>query len=276
MSRIYSFLLIIFFIFAACSNEPEFTGKFGFVPSSAIPGDEVTIFYNPDSTILAGKDNIECIAYLFNDDLINAVDVPLISDKNYFKGIIQTNDSTLGILIKFKTDELLDNNDKNGYLIYLTDENGNQLPGTLAGYAAAINRWGAYYLDLERNKEKALELFETEFKNNPEQKDNFYQPYFEVISAVNTEHGEKIIADELIILENKSEKNEDDYVILTKWYSEIGNQEKANEYENYLKQNFPQSEYIQRQKYIEFRALDNVDAQISFLKEYESEFPGSE
>ena len=267
-------MIIVFFV--SCSTEPEFTGKFGFSPSSIKPGDEVTVFYNPDSTKLSGSEEIQCIAYLFNDDLINAVDVQLSSEKNYLKGSIQTNDSTLGIIIKFKTDELLDNNDKNGYLIYLSDENGNQLPGSLAGYAAAINRWGAYYLDLDRNKEKALELFETEFKNNPEQKENFYQPYFEVVSAVKTEEGNNIIADELAALENKSEKSEDDYVVLTKWYAELGNQDKSTEYENYLKQNFPQSEYIQQQKYVEFRALKDVNEQINYLKNFESEFPGSD
>lgn len=276
MLRIYSLFLVILLIFVSCSSEPEYTGKFGFFPSSVKPGEEVTIFYNPDSTILAGNQEIECIAYLFNDDLINAVDVTLTPDKNYLTGKIQTNDSTLGLLIKFKTDELLDNNDKNGYLIYLTDENGNQLPGSLAGYAAAINRWGAYYLDLDRNKEKALELFETEFKSNPEQKENYYQPYFEVISAVKTEDSDNILSKELTILEKKDGKTEDDYVVLTKWYSELGNQEKAEEYENYLKKNYPKSEYIQRQKYIEFRALENVEAQINFLKEYEAEYPGSD
>ena len=276
MRRIYSSLLLIIVLFVSCSTEPEFTGKFGFSPSTIKPGDEVTVFYNPDSTKLSGSEAIKCVAYLFNDDLINAVDVPLSSEKNYLKGSIQTNDSTLGVLIKFKTDELLDNNDKNGYLIYLSDENGNQLPGSLAGYAVAINRWGAYYLDLDRNKEKALELFETEFKNNPEQKEKFYQPYFEVVSAVKTEEGNKIIADELTVLENKSEKNEDDYVVLTKWYADLGNQEKSTEYENYLKQNFPRSEYIQRQKYVEFRALKDVNEQINYLKNFKSEFPGSD
>ena len=116
----------------------------------------MTIFYNPDSTILSGSTDVKCIAYLFNNELINTVDVPLISENDYLTGKVKTNDSSLGLLIKFESDELLDNNDKNGYLIYLSDKNGNQLPGSLARYAAAINRWGAYYLDRERNKEKAL------------------------------------------------------------------------------------------------------------------------
>ncbi len=276
MFRLYSLFFILSLIFISCSSEPELTGKFGYSPESVTPGDAVTIFYNPDSTDLAGSKNIQCVAYLFNKNLINTIDVTLTSDKNYLCGKIQTNDSTLGLLLKFKTDELIDNNNKEGYLIYLSDENGKQLPGSLAGYAVAINRWGAYYLDMDRNKEKALELFEEEFKINPDQKENFYQAYFEVIYAVKTDDREKIIGDELVILEKRNDKSEEDYSVLAKWYSEIGNKEKAEEYDKYIKENYPESEYVQLQKFDEFRELNDVNEKIKFLQEYEKAFPGSE
>ena len=276
MFRLYSLFFILSLIFISCTSEPGLTGKFGYSPESVTPGDAVTIFYNPDSTDLAGSKNIQCVAYLFNKNLINTIDVTLTSDKNYLSGKIQTNDSTLGLLLKFKTDELIDNNNKDGYLIYLSDENGKQLPGSLAGYAVAINRWGAYYLDMDRNKEKALELFEEEFKINPDQKEDFYQAYFEVIYAVKTDDREKIIGDELVILEKRNDKSEEDYSVLAKWYSEIGNKEKAEEYDKYIKENYPESKYVQLQKFDEFRELNDVNEKIKFLQEYEKAFPGSE
>ncbi|HEY6436073.1 MAG TPA: hypothetical protein VIY47_05755, partial [Ignavibacteriaceae bacterium] len=276
MSRIFSLVFILSIIFISCSKEPEFSGKFDYSPRSVSPGDELTIFYDPDSTIMAGSKNIQCIAYLFNKDLITAIDVDLTTDKNYLTGKIKTTDSTLGLLIKFKTDELVDNNDKSGYLIYLTDGNGKKIPGSLAGYAAALNRWGAYYLDLDRNKEKALELFEEEFKNNPDQKKNFYQPYFEVISTVKTEGGDKIISDELMIIENRNEKTEDEYVVLAEWYSHLGNDVKAQEYDEFIKKNYPKSEYTQQKKYTEFRELIDVNDKIIFLQEFGKDYPGSD
>lgn len=276
MSRIFSLVFILSIIFISCSKEPEFSGKFDYSPRSVSPGDELTIFYNPDSTIMAGSKNIQCIAYLFNKDLITAIDVDLTTDKNYHTGKIKTTDSTFGILLKFKTDELLDNNDKNGYLINLTDESGKEIPGSLAGYAAALNRWGAYYLDLDRNKEKALELFEEEFKNNPDQKKNFYQPYFEVISAVKTEDGDNIIGDELVTIENSTDKKEDDYIVLTGWYSQFGNEVKAQEYDEFIKKNYPKSEYVQQKKYTEFRELIDINDKIIFLQEFEKDYPGSD
>ena len=276
MDKIFSILIAVLLFLISCSDRKEFSGKFGHYPESITPGTEVTIFYDPDSTILVGNKDIKCIAYLFNNDLINTVDVPLQSEKNYLSGNIQTTDSTLGILLKFNSDELSDNNDKNGYMIYLSDENGNKLPGSLAGYAAAINRWGAYYMDMDRDKEKALQLFEEEFKINPDQKKYFYQPYFEVIYAVKTEDREKILNDELTKIEQVKDKTEDDNTILAKWYSQLGNKDKSLEYENFIKEKYPKSEFVQQQNYNEYRKIIVVDAKIKYLQKYEKEFPGSE
>jgi thiol-disulfide isomerase/thioredoxin len=275
MFKISALFLTLSIILISCSKAPNFSGKFGYLPESVTPGNEVTIFYNPDSTDLAGSDNIQCTAYLFNKDLINTVDVPLNSEKKYLTGKIQTNDSTLGLLLKFKTDDFIDNNDKDGYVIYLYDNDGKKVPGSMAGYATAINRWGAYYLDMERNKEKALQLFEEEFKANPDQKKNFYQPYFEVISALKTDDREKIIGEELAILGNRNDKTEDNYSILANWYSEIGNKEKAEEYDKFIAEHYPKGEYVQQKKFNEYRELKDVKQKLEFLQEFEKEFSDS-
>ncbi len=69
--------------FIACSDEPEFTGRFGYSPEKIFPGGNITVYYNPDSTVLAGKTEIKCIAYLFNDRLINTIDIVLVKKENH-------------------------------------------------------------------------------------------------------------------------------------------------------------------------------------------------
>ncbi len=65
-------------------------------------------------------------------------------------------------------------------------------------------------------------------------------------------------------------------LVLTKWYSQLGNQEKAEEYDKYIKENYPKSEYVQQQKYSEFREINDVNDKINFLQEYEKDYPGSD
>ena len=276
MLRVFSVLLTLSIILISCSEKSHFKGKFGFSPDKVTAGVEITVFYNPDSSDLASNEGIKCIAYFFNNDLINTIDVDLQKEDNILVGKFKTDENTLGVLLKFKTDDQLDNNDKKGYVIYLSDKNGNQLPGSLAGYAAALNRWGAYYLDLERDKDKAYSLFNEEFKKNPDQIKNFYQPYFEVVYTVRLEDRVKILTEELAQLEQRSDKSEEDYAVLANWYSKLGNEEKAEKYDKFIKENFPTSEYVQEQMYKEFRTVTDVKQKINFLKSYEEKFPNSE
>jgi peroxiredoxin/tetratricopeptide (TPR) repeat protein len=275
MYRIFSVLLFLAIITSGCSEKYHLKEKFGFTPSKATPGEEITIFYNPDSTDLAGAKDIKCIAYLFNNKLINAIDVTLQPQDSILTGKFNTDKNTLGVLLKFKMDDQLDNNDKKGYLIYLSDKEGNRLPGSTAGYAAALNRWGAYYLDLDRDKDKAYSLFNEEFKINPDQKKNYYQSYFEVVYALRLEDRDKILNDELAQLEKRPDKSEEDYAVLANWYSKLGNKEKGDKYGKYIKENFLSSEYVQEQMYKEFRAITYVNEKINYLKKFEKKFPES-
>jgi len=273
---IISLFSISFFVLVSCSQQSEFSGRFGYSPSTPNPTEEITIMYNPDSTILAELDEIECIAYLYGNELHNTVDVPLLKDGNTLKGKLTTEENTLGVILKFKSDNVFDNNNKSGYIIFLTNSDGERLPGSLAGLAAAHNKWGAYYIDLERDRDKAYNFFEEEFNANPQVKEEFLQPYFETIFAVRVEDNETIIKAELEALEKKDELSEENYSLLANWYSKFHNLEKVEAYEKIVNEKFPQSEYAQIQKYLEFRKLEDVNDKITFAKKYENEHSGSE
>jgi thiol-disulfide isomerase/thioredoxin len=262
-------------LFNSCTGEPEFTDKFDYSPEIVLPGEEISIMYNPDSTNLNGKNDIKCIAYIYNSDLINTFDVRLTKNGSVYKGKLITTEGAFGVLLKFKAGDAVDNNNKNGYLIYLTDSDGNKIAGSAAGYAAAVNRWGAYYLDLERDKEKALKLFNEEFISNPLIKETFLHPYFETVYAVKLDEREKIITEELQKIEKENNLSEKNYELLATWYSKLEIEEKAIYYERIIHEKFPDGEYIQEKLYLEYRAEKNVNKKIELRKEFEKEFPQS-
>lgn len=272
---IISFFTILLFVLISCSRHTELSGRFGYSPSNPVPAEEVSIMYNPDSTILSGMDNVKCVAYLYSNKLNNTVDVPLKKDGNILTGKLITEGNTLGVILKFKSGEVVDNNDKSGYIILLTGKDGERLPGSLAGLAAAHNKWGAYYIDLERDRDKAYNFFEEEFKANPQVKEDFLQPYFETVNVVKVEDNEAIIKADLELLEKRNDLSEDNYKILADWYSKLNNLEKVELYEKIINEKFPQSEYLQIQKYREFRNLEDVNDKIAFAKKYENDNPGS-
>jgi len=267
-------LIISLILINSCGIQQDFNGKFGYSPENPKPSEEIIIKYNPDSTNLAGEENIKCIAYTYNEELINAIDVPLSPEGNYLTGKIKTDENTLGILLKFKGEEMFDNNDKNAYVIYLAGDDGKPLPGSISGYAAAINRWGSYYLDLDRDKNKAYKLFEQEFKEHPEVKRDFLNSYFETLSTVKNNSNE-IINSELQRLEAADNLDEKDYEVLASWYGEIGNTEKSDGYGKIIEEKFPESEYLQAKQYAEFKNISDDNEKMNFVHRFEKQFPGS-
>lgn len=260
----------------SCSGEQEFAGRFDHSPEKVQPGESITIYYNPDSTILAGKSNIKCIAYVYSYDLINTLDVALVKKGNHLEGEIKTTNETLGIIFKFKSGDLLDNNDKNGYVIFLSDNEGKDVAGSLAGYAAALNKWGAYYSDLERDREKALKMFEEEFDAHPEIKEEFLDSYLDVIYSVKPGDREELIKQELQTLEAKVNLNEENYEVLANWYSKLNDEVKAIRYDQVSRQKFPSGKYMQQKMLSEFRDETDINKKLELLKQFEKQFPQSE
>ncbi|RKY99835.1 MAG: hypothetical protein DRQ13_01565 [Ignavibacteriae bacterium] len=272
---VVNFFAISLFGLISCSQQPEFSGSFGYSPSTPNPGEEILIMYNPASTTLLGMDELKCIAYLYSHELNNTIDVPLKKDGNTLTGKLTTETNTLGVILKFKSGDVVDNNDKSGYVIFLTGDDGERLPGSLAGLAAAHNKWGAYYIDIERDREKAYNYFEEDFKVNPQVKEEFLQPYFETVNVVRLEDSETIIKVELEALEKKDELSEENYKLLADWYSELNNFGKVELFEKVINEKFPQSEYVQIQKYLKFKSIENIETKIAFEKEFENNHPGS-
>lgn len=268
--------LIFILLCISCSSENGFEGSFYCSPANVQQGEEITINYNSDSSNLAGKDDIRLIAYLYNDELSQTTDIPLSQNGSMYTGKIKTVETTLGILFKFVSGNKIDNNDKSGYVVFLSDENGNRIAGSLAGYGAAINRWGSYYLDLDRDKEKAFQYIIEDFNSNPEIKHQFLDTYFEVLSAVKPEKKDVIIKNELDMLAATNPSEEEQLIVLNKWYESLGQDDKANIYENILLENFPNGKFVEKVKLKEFKKEKDVNKKLELAHNFEREFPESE
>jgi len=262
-------------IFITCSKQESFNGSFHSSPEIITPGSEFTIYYNPDSSNLAGSDKIEAIAYLFNNKLRNTVDVPLTKEGRMYVGKVKTVDSTLGVMFKFKADKETDNN-KDGYFVLLTDADGEKLAGSLAGLAEVFNRWGAYYLDMDINREKALTLISEDFTNHPEIKPRFLHSYFEIVSAVKPDKKNEIIDKELNTLSNVNPESEEELSVLTNWYGRIGNDEKSDEYKKILLEKYPKCEIVKDEMIDKLKGEKDLSKKIEMAKEFETKFADKE
>jgi hypothetical protein len=170
----YSALIVLVAVLLlSCSKEEHFNGSFSYSPGIIKPGQDITVKYNPDSSNLKGKEEIRLVAYLYSNKLNNTLDVSLTKSGSIYSGKVRTEENTLGVLFKFTSGDEIDNNNKEGYVVFLSNDEGERIAGSLAGYGEALSRWGAYYSDLELDREKAFKYLSEDFNINPEVKSRF-------------------------------------------------------------------------------------------------------
>jgi peroxiredoxin len=274
MKKIFVFNLLFLLYFISCSSQPEWTGVFDSYPEKPEPGDEVTVFYNSDSTKLASENKIELIAYLYSIKLDDAVGVEMKKVNKGWEGKIKTDKNTRGIIIKFKNEEVFDNNDKKGYVIHLYDGD-KTVPGSAAGLGGAVLNWGAYYIDLERDFELAIKYLEEDFTANPGIKNEYLNAYLLACSQLYPESLNNIVNKELSELEKQENLSENNLEVLMDWYEKTGSQEKSDNNKNLLYKKFPKSEAVQLKRYREIQNEPDIDKKIELVKKFSDDFPES-
>jgi len=272
----FALTVLVAVLLISCSTEEHFDGSFYYSPNIIKPGEDITVKYNPDSSNLEGKDEIRLVAYLYGNKLNNALDVPLTKKGSIYSGNVRTEENTLGVLFKFTSGEEIDNNNKEGYVVFLSNDKGERIPGSLAGYGEALSRWGAYYSDLELDREKAFKYLSEDFKTNPDIKPHFLDSYFKVVSSVKPEKKDIIIKKELDVFAETNPTDEELLMVLNEWYDRVGEIENAEKYKDQLLQKYPKGEFSEAQKIKEFKKEKDVNKKIELAKTFEKEYPGSD
>ena len=270
-----SFFILNIFLFISCSSKPKWEGVFDYYPEKPAPGDEITVFYNADSTKLASSDSIEMNAYLYTNKLDDAIGVEMKKVEKGWEGKIKTTDETRGVIIKFKdfnNDENIDNNEKKGYVINLYKDD-KMVPGSLAGLGWAMLNWGSYYVDLERDFEQAMKYMEEDFKNNPEIKTDYLNAYLLTYSQLHPQSSDSLANVELSNLEKKKNLTEDDLNVLTDWYEKTGDMEKSDKYKKDLFDKYPKSERVQRERYSEVQNENDITKKKELAEKFYNDFP---
>jgi hypothetical protein len=136
-------------------------------PAQPHPGDQLTVTYDPKGTPLAEAATIEALAFLYDGPKFKAYDVPLTREGGVLKGAIPTAAATDGVVFSFRSEDVTDDNARQGYFTYLYDAKGQPVAGARGGLGIMYNGWGEWLAGIERNPDKARELLQAETAAHP-------------------------------------------------------------------------------------------------------------
>lgn len=269
--------LLMILLLINCKPDLEFKERFTFYPEFPKPGDDITVMYISDSTNLAGAEVVEMVIHFYNNELDSTIGIQMQKEGIGWKAKFASPVHSYGALVTFKDDDKLDNNDKAGYFIYFYDRDEKPVPGALAGAGVAVSSWGAFYANLERDREKAFDLFQKEFEINPEKQRDFISAYSLTATTLFPFSSDSIYIALAEKTERYSDLNEKEIGLLISYYGmkNFYNQEKAETYINMMKEKFPSGEYMQNDFINEMRTEQDLQKRSAMADEFEEKFPES-
>lgn len=276
MKKTYLIFLLTGLLGLSFCAPKEPTARFSFSPEKPSPGDQITVQYFPSGTNLEKAEEIYLVAYSYTHGTPEAKDYAMSQKGKIWTASFSADEKTWGIIIKFAHKEKVDNNEKNGYVIPLFDNEGHMIPGGLAGLAEAYASWGSYFVGLESDQEMALAYFVEEFELHPELKREYIIPYLTVIATVRKAAGIEVILSELDDLAGKGDLSEEELAVMVGWYSRLNQAEKAQEYSALIREKFPQGRFVQEERFREFYEMTDMDQKIALMKKFRKDFPESD
>lgn len=263
------FVLLLILTTAASADN------FLFKPEKPKQGETITVTFDAAGTALADMEKVTMYVYSFAADLISTQSFEMKNEEGKWMADFTPAEKSFGVAVKFINGEAIVNNKGAGYFIGFYNEAGDILPGYKAGMANAINNWGVYYLDLDRDMEKAINLFEEDFKTNPAIKNEFLGAYLPVVNRVRVEQKDSIITASLEEFAKTSNDNEKDLTQLLTGYAVIKNQEKADEYKAKIEEKYPQCDFLANIKIGELYNEKDLSKKEELLKTFAENFPSS-
>ncbi len=260
---------LILFLFAAIVVNAQ-SKNFSFNPANPLQNQKITVTFDAKGTSLEKAKDVKAFVYEYGKDLYSTSEYEVKS--NQFT--VTPSDSALGLFIVFKGGEKQDDNGGKGYVIQLSGKDGKLLAGADAALANAYAFWVAY-LDLSRDNEKSILLFDKDFAANPSIKNDFLSGYFYALNNIDPVKAKDIIKPELDKIAVMPNLSEDQYALMATWYERIKDTENAAKYKKIYNEKYPTNETVLTEKFAALRKTNDLEEKTKLITEIQKDFAKS-
>ncbi|MEO1260737.1 MAG: TlpA disulfide reductase family protein [Bacteroidota bacterium] len=245
-------------------------------PDKPVPGEKVMITYDPTGTPLEDHASVLITAYLIEEDQPLAHDVEATAKDGKFIGYLETTKQTKATILSITSmdEEVKDSRDDKGYkfLSYNADKE-SPVQGAYASKAMIYNNFYRY-ANIEKNSEKAFDLMKKEFKLYPSSKENmgYFRDYATIAARQKDEAIIASVEEKMNQLINLQQPEEESLLWALRFSKILKKEGLTKELEERILNDFPKGELAHQTMRRDFRALKEVDEQVSFLKTYQKDY----
>lgn len=267
------FLLSVISILVISCSKHDYNQKFSVEPVKRVQGEKATVLFNAKGTKLEDAQQVYVVVYEFNNDLQNVNEYQMTNEGDGLYAEYSTSPDAYGAFYTFSDgDEVKDNNDGEGYLAEYYTEDGKTVPGVEAGIAAAYANW-VRAMDMEVDKDKALNLFEVTFKEHPDLKRKFIASYLQLISSLADNTAKELLSRELSEMEKWENLSDEELETLIIWHGRLGNKEKEKHFKEIALEKYPKGKAAEYIMWEEFNNAETLDDKLNLIHKYKTKFP---
>ncbi len=275
MKKIILLISVTLLLFTGCQKF-NFDETFSIEPLSPTPSQKITVKFLADETKLSDAKSIDMVVYQYDVDLLNTTELPMEKIGKGWVAYFTPDSLAKGLIITFKNDDIIENNNSTGYIVYLNDSEKNILPEAIAGNYVALSQWGTWYVGLKSDNVSTSKKFEDVFSKYPEVKKAYLDLYFYTLSRIGTKDALDKMENELKLLKGKEKVSENDLIILAKYSSTLKNDKDVDKYEELLLKKYPDAKYVQEIDAQKMSDANSADELKKSFDEFRKKYPNSE
>ena len=254
------------------------TNPLVFLPQKPKQGDKVQVRYNPAGTPLAGVADIEAYAYLLDE--CNCIypqprveKIDLKKTKDGYEGFIPTTKSTNALVVKFKKDDLVDNNGEKGYVMPLYTAAGKPVQGANIYLAHIASGSYGFATGVKANKTAMDRFIEEELTLYPGSKKKYVFDYIGMLLRSGTEEDKAQALKTLDAVTKEPGSDEERLQNVYVYYQRLKEGARAEEVKTLIRQKFPQGEWLKNEKMNAFRGEKDLQKKAALYAEILQAYP---
>lgn len=201
-------------------------------------GDDLDLRYTNSD---AHNENTTGAFYYLVNQNVYATDIKFKDSANIYTANVVVPDSATAIAFNFNTAGIADNNQKQGYIFPLFNEEGEMISGSRSSIANFYESNGSRF-NIKMNEDSLRSYYEQDFKADPKLKKDYGWNYSKNLYTKDQEAAKSFANEQIDEISKNDQLTEKDYVTLSRLYSSIQQKEKEDSIDNILATKFPKSD----------------------------------
>jgi thiol-disulfide isomerase/thioredoxin len=276
MKQLLSYLTVCAILLA---QLPLAAQNFTCTPEKPIPGETLTIYYNPAGSPLDGLESFDAVAYLFDfdqNDMPIASEISMKKEGEGYIGTVATTRTAKAVLFGFENleaDKSDNNGDKGFKVLFYQNDRNNPVPGALATKSMIYGGYG-YMGGVKTDREKALSLMQKEFAANPASKldKRFYGFYASVGSRLKNDEIKAEVKARVAEMTSGKKVTEDQYFDARGFLYSLGEQDEAKAMEAKMREKYPKGKSVMYDLMNSFNESKDLKEQVALFEKLKKNY----